>query len=131
SPAPMNMPDFEDASPTHFLPDATPSNVPVGVFAALQNAKEIFAGSWTGKPYEVVKKGKTRAYNITKPPAQWPTRFGRPPGLHINYDHVIVDDRPAPATIVVTRFGHSIITIRSRMRAAASTSTSPSCKRPK
>ena len=101
SPAPMNMPDFEDASPTHFLPDGTPSNVPVGVFAALQNAKEIFAGNWTGKPYEVVKKGKTRAYNITKPPAQWPTRFGRPPGLHINYDHVTVDDRPAPATIVV------------------------------
>ena len=101
SPAPMNMPDFEDASPTHFLPDGTPSNVPVGVFAALQNAKEIFAGGWTGKPYEVVKKGKTRAYNITKPPAQWPTRFGRPPGLHINYDHVTVDGRPAPATIVV------------------------------
>ncbi len=95
SPAPMNMPDFEDASPTHFLPDGTPSNVPVGVFAALQNAKEIFAGAWTGKPYEVVKKGKTRAYNITKPPAQWPTRFGRPPGLHINYDHVTVDGRPS------------------------------------
>jgi malate synthase len=101
SPAPMNMPDFEDASPTHFLPDGTPSNVPVGVFAALQNAKEIFAGQWTSKPYEVVKKGKTRSYNITKPPAQWPTRFGRPPGLHINYDHVTVDGRPAPATIVV------------------------------
>jgi malate synthase len=101
SPAPMNMPDFEDASPTHFLPDGTPSNVPVGVFAALQNAKEIFAGGWTGKPYEVVKKGKTRSYNITKPPSQWPTRFGRPPGLHINYDHVTVDGRPAPATIVV------------------------------
>ena len=67
----------------------------------LQNAKEIFAGGWTGKPYEVVKKGKTRAYNITKPPSQWPTRFGRPPGLHINYDHVTVDGRPAPATIVV------------------------------
>ena len=91
SPAPMNMPDFEDASPTHFLPDGTPSNVPVGVFAALQNAKDIFAGNWNSKPYEVVKKGKTRAYNITKPPAQWPTRFGRPPGLHINYDHVTVD----------------------------------------
>jgi malate synthase len=101
SPAPMNMPDFEDASPTHFLPDGTPSNQPVGVFAALQNAKEIFAGAWTGKPYEVVKKGKTRSYNIKKPPAQWPTRFGRPPGLHINYDHVIVDGRPAPAMIVV------------------------------
>ncbi|HEY1937683.1 MAG TPA: malate synthase [Candidatus Angelobacter sp.] len=101
SPAPMNMPDFEDASPTHFLPDGTPSNQPIGVFAALQNAKEIFAGNWTGKPYEIVKKGKTRSYNIKKPPAQWPTRFGRPPGLHINYDHVTVDDRPAPAMIVV------------------------------
>src|SRR6266853_4975204 len=102
SPAPMNMPDFEDASPTHFLPDGTPSNVPVGVFAALQNAKDIFAGNWNSKPYEVVKKGKTRAYNLNKPPAQWPTRFGRPPGLHITYAHVIVDGRPAPATIVVT-----------------------------
>jgi malate synthase len=102
SPAPMNMPDFEDASPTHFLPDGTPTNQPIGVFAALQNAKDIFAGNWTGKPYEVVKKGKTRAYNINKPPAQWPTRFGRPPGLHISYDHVTVDGRPAPATIVVT-----------------------------
>ncbi|HEY2498305.1 MAG TPA: malate synthase [Candidatus Angelobacter sp.] len=101
SPAPMNMPDFEDASPTHFLPDGTPSNQPIGVFAALQNAKEIFAGNWTGKPYEIVKKGKTRSYNIKKPPAQWPTRFGRPPGIHINYDHVIVDGRPAPAMIVV------------------------------
>ena len=101
SPAPMNMPDFEDASPTHFLPDGTPTNQPIGVFAALQNAKDIFAGKWTGKPYEVVKKGKTRAYNINKPPAQWPTRFGRPPGLHISYDHVTVDGRPAPATIVV------------------------------
>jgi malate synthase len=102
SPAPMNMPDFEDASPTHFLPDGTPSNEPIGVFAALQNAKDIFAGNWTGKPYEVVKKGKTRAYNISKPPAKWPTRFGRPPGLHISYDHMIVDGRPAPGMIVVT-----------------------------
>jgi malate synthase len=102
SPAPMNMPDFEDASPTHFLPDGTPTNQPIGVFAALQNAKDIFAGKWTGKPYEVVKKGKTRAYNINKPPAKWPTRFGRPPGLHISYDHVTVDGRPAPATVVVT-----------------------------
>src|SRR5438270_3204035 len=102
SPAPMTMPDFEDASPTHFLPDGTPSNVPIGVFAALHNAKEIFAGGWTGRPYEVVKKGKTRAYNITKPPAQCPTRCGRPPGLHIDYDYVTVDGRPTPATIVVT-----------------------------
>ncbi len=42
SPAPMNMPDFEDASPTHFLPDGTPSNVPVGVFAALAECERDF-----------------------------------------------------------------------------------------
>jgi malate synthase len=101
SPAPMNMPDFEDASPPHFRPDGTPVTQPVGIFAALQNAKEVFAGSWNNKAYEVLKKGKKREYRITKPPAQWPTRFGRPPGIHINYDHVIVDGRPAPATVVV------------------------------
>jgi malate synthase len=101
SPAPMNMPDFEDASPTHFLPDGTPANEPVGVFAALNNAREIFAGLWNDRPYEVEKKGKTRSYRINKPPAQWPIRFGRPPGLHITYDHVTVDGRPAPAGVVV------------------------------
>jgi malate synthase len=101
SPAPMNMPDFEDAAPPHFQPDGTPANQPVGIFAALQNAKEIFAGAWNTKPYEVIKKGKKREYRIAKPSAQWPTRFGRPPGIHINYDHVTVDGRPAPATIVV------------------------------
>lgn len=101
SPAPMNMPDFEDAAPPHFQPDGTPANQPVGIFAALQNAKEVFAGDWNNKPYEVIKKGKKREYRIAKPPAQWPTRFGRPPGIHINYDHVTVDGRPAPATIVV------------------------------
>jgi malate synthase len=102
SPAPMNMPDFEDASPTHFLPDGSASNEPIGVFAALQNAKEIFAGKWNNKAYEVTKKGKKREYKITKPQGQWPTRFGRPPGLHISYDHVLVDGRPAPAMIVIT-----------------------------
>ena len=102
SPAPMNMPDFEDASPPHFQPDGTPANQPVGVFAALRNAKEIFSGGWNGKPYQVVKKGKTREYRINKPHSQWPTRFGRPPGLHINYDHIQVDGRPAPAMIVIT-----------------------------
>ena len=101
SPAPMNMPDFEDAAPPHFRPDGTPVTQPVGIFAALQNAKEVFAGSWNNKAYEVIKKGKKREYRITKPPGQWPTRFGRPPGIHINYDHVIVDGRPAPATVVV------------------------------
>ncbi|HET9837453.1 MAG TPA: malate synthase, partial [Candidatus Angelobacter sp.] len=101
SPAPMNMPDFEDASPPHFQPDGTPTNQPIGVFAALKNAKEIFSGGWNTKPYQVVKKGKTREYKITKPQGKWPTRFGRPPGLHINYDHVLVDGRPAPGMIVV------------------------------
>jgi malate synthase len=102
SPAPMNMPDFEDASPPHFLPDGTPANQPVGIFAALHNAKEIFDGRWTDRPYEVVKKGKKREYRINKPPALWPTRFGRPPGIHINYDHVAVDGQPAPAVVVIT-----------------------------
>jgi len=102
SPAPMNMPDFEDASPPHFQPDGTPTNQPVGIFAALENAREIFEGHWAGRPYEVVKKGKKREYRINRQPAQWPTRFGRPPGIHITYDHVTVDGLPAPATVVVT-----------------------------
>jgi len=102
SPAPMNMPDFEDASPPHFQPDGTPANQPIGIFAALHNAKEIFEGAWSNRAYQVVKKGKTREYRINRPPSQWPTRFGRPPGIHINYDHVIVDGQPAPAVVVVT-----------------------------
>jgi malate synthase len=101
SPAPMNMPDFEDASPPHFQPDGMPANQPIGIFAALQNAKEIFSGRWANRPYEVVKKGKKREYKINKPPSGWPTRFGRPPGIHINYDHVSVDGRPAPAVVVI------------------------------
>ncbi|HET6922692.1 MAG TPA: malate synthase [Anaeromyxobacteraceae bacterium] len=101
SAAPMNMPDFEDASPPHFRPDGTPSNEPVGVFAAMQNAKEIHEGRWTGRPYEVVKKGKTRAYRIDRPPAQWPTRLARPPSLHLRYDHVTVDGKPAPGLVVM------------------------------
>jgi malate synthase len=102
SPAPMNMPDFEDASPPHFQPDGTPANQPIGIFAALNNAREIFAGHWDGRPYEVVKKAKKREYKINRPSSQWPTRFGRPPGIHINYDHVTVDGAPAPAVIVIT-----------------------------
>ena len=101
SPAPMNMPDFEDASPPHFRPQGGPAGEPVGVFAALQNAKEIFAGAWTGRPYQVAKKGKTRSYRIDKPPAQWPTRLARPPSIHLRYDHVTVDGRPAPGLVVV------------------------------
>jgi malate synthase len=101
SPAPMNMPDFEDASPPHFRPDGTPATEPVGIFAAMQNAKEIFEGRWTGRPYEVVKKGKKRLYAINTPPEKWPTRFGRPPSLHVRYDHVTVDGEPAPGMIAV------------------------------
>jgi malate synthase len=102
SPAPMNMPDFEDASPPHFQPDGTPTNQPVGIFAAMQNAKEIFEGRWAGRPYEVVKKGQARAYTIKTSPAQWPTRFARPPGIHVRYDHVRVDGHPVPGVIPIT-----------------------------
>jgi malate synthase len=102
SPAPMNMPDFEDASPPHFHPESAPASEPVGVFAAMQNAREIFAGTWDAKPYEVVKKGKTRSYRIDRPPAQWPTRLARPPSIHLRYDHVTVDGKPAPGLVVIT-----------------------------
>jgi malate synthase len=102
SPAPLNMPDFEDASPPHFQPDGTPSNEPVGIFAAMQNAKEIFEGRWSDRPYEVVKKGKKRAYKIDKPAAQWPTRLARPPSIHVRYDHITVDGKPAPGLVVIT-----------------------------
>ncbi|MGA8893267.1 MAG: malate synthase [Anaeromyxobacteraceae bacterium] len=101
SAAPMNMPDFEDASPSHFRPEGSPAAEPVGVYAALQNAKDIFEGKWDTRPYEVVKKGKTRAYRIDRPPAQWPTRLARPPSIHLRFDHVLVDGKPAPGTVVV------------------------------
>ena len=42
SPAPMNMPDFEDASPPHFQPDGTPTNQPVGIFAAYAERQRDF-----------------------------------------------------------------------------------------
>jgi len=102
SPAPMNMPDFEDASPPHFQPDGTPADQPVGVFAAMQNAKEIMEGRWTDRPYEVVKKGQKRSYRIAKPQGEWPTRFCRPPSFHVRYDHVRVDGRPVPGLIPIT-----------------------------
>jgi len=73
SPAPVNMPDWEDASPPHFQPDGTPTNQPIGIFAALQNAKDILEGKWTDRLYEVVKKGQKRTYKINKPPSGWPT----------------------------------------------------------
>jgi malate synthase len=101
SPAPMNMPDFEDAAPPHFRPDGTPTNEPVGIFAALKNAKEIFEGHWNDRPYEVTKKGKTRSYHITTPQGKWPTRLVRPPSIHVRYDHVTVDGQPAPGLIAV------------------------------
>jgi len=101
SAAPMNMPDFEDASPPHFEPDGTARHGAVGVFAALQNAKEIFEGRWAGRAYEVVKKGETRRYTIQRPAAQWPTRFVRPPGIHVRFDHIVVDGEPAPGVVAV------------------------------
>ena len=101
STAPMNMPDFEDASPPHFSPDGTASNEPVGVFAAIQNAKQIFAGEWASRAYEVTKKGKVRQYKINHPSSKWPTRLVRPPSIHVVYDHITVQDRPAPGAIPV------------------------------
>jgi malate synthase len=101
SQAPQNMPDFEDASPAHFQPDGTPKSEPIGIFAALKNAKDIFEGRWTERPYEVVKKGKSRSYKINRPPAQWPTRFVRPPSIHIRFDYMTVDGESVPGVIAV------------------------------
>jgi len=101
SAAPMNMPDFEDAAPSHFTPEGTPKGPPA-IFQAMQNAMEIHAGRWSQKAYEVVKKGKTREYRITTPQPQWPTRFARPPSIHIVYEHVEVDGKPAPGLVVMT-----------------------------
>ena len=101
SPAPMNMPDFEDASPPHFQPDGTPSNQPVGVYAALRNAKEIFEGRWANRSYDVAKKGQKRSYKINTSPARWPTRFARPPGIHVRHDHITVDGQPVPGLISI------------------------------
>lgn len=101
SDAPMNMPDFEDASPTHFRPDGVPASQAVAVFAAMQNAKEIFEGQWSERPYEVAKKDKKRVYKLQKSAAHWPKRFVRPPSIHLHYEHVLVDGTPAPGLIVV------------------------------
>lgn len=101
SPAPMNMPDFEDAAPPHFRPEGVSEDEPIGIFAALQNAKEIFEGRWTERSYEVSKKGRKREYRINTPPSQWPIRFARPPGIHVRYPQIQVDDRPAPGAIAV------------------------------
>jgi len=101
SAAPMNMPDFEDASPSHFQPQGAAKDQPVGTFAAIKNAKEILEGRWAVKPYEVVKKDKTRAYKINRAPQQWPTRLVRPPSIHVLYDHITVDGEPASGLIAV------------------------------
>jgi malate synthase len=101
SPAPVNMPDWEDASPPHFRPDGTPINQPIGIFAALQNAKEILEGRWTNRAYEVVKKGEQRSYKINKPPSEWPTRFFRPPGNHVRFDYITVDGKPVPGLLAI------------------------------
>jgi malate synthase len=100
SAAPMNMPDFEDASPAHFQPIGG-ERQPVATFAALQNAKQIFAGAWSAKSYNVVKKGKTRSYKIDRQPAKWPTRLVRPPSIHIVYEHFTVDGQPVPGIVAL------------------------------
>ncbi len=101
SAAPMNMPDFEDASPAHFQPLGEGKGQQVGIFSALQNAKEIFEGRWTSKSYDVVKKGKTRSYKIDREPAKWPTRLVRPPSIHIVYEQFMVDDQPVPGIVAL------------------------------
>ncbi len=101
SPAPMNMPDFEDAAPAHFRPEGAPPDQPLGNLLALQNARDIFAGRWDGRPYEPVKKGHKRTYKIDRPPSSWPTRFVRPPSLHLHFDFILVDGQPVPATIAI------------------------------
>jgi malate synthase len=102
SPAPMNMPDFEDASPSHFRIHATPETQPIEIFAALENAKEIFEGTWDGRTYEVEKKGKTRRYKIKESPAKWPIRFARPPSIHVRYEYITVQGRPVHGIIPIT-----------------------------
>ncbi len=102
SPAPVNMPDWEDASPPHFRSDGAPQDQPIGIFAALENAKEIHEGRWNDRPYEIEKKGKKRSYKINQPPSGWPIRFCRPPGNHLVFDHIIVDGTPAPGLVAIT-----------------------------
>src|SRR5581483_1061930 len=101
SQAPQNMPDFEDASPAHFQPEGTSRSTPIGIFSALKNAKDIFEGQWTTKSYDVVKKGQTRSYKINRPPSQWPTRFMRPPSIHIRFDYITVDGKSVPGIVAM------------------------------
>jgi malate synthase len=67
----------------------------------MQNAKEIFAGRWNDRAYEVAKKGKVRKYQINNPPSKWPTRLIRPPSIHVLYDHITVGGQPVPGPIPV------------------------------
>ena len=55
SAAPMNMPDFEDASPAHFQPDGAGGKQPVATFAALQNAQADIRGRME---HQVLRCGK-------------------------------------------------------------------------
>jgi malate synthase len=96
SPAPMNMPDFEDASPPHFQPDGTPTNRPIGTFAAIQNAGEIFRRPLVGPPVRGdEERTSKRTYRIDKAPSQWPTRF------------VAASQHPYARTIHVQVDGHA------------------------
>lgn len=97
----MNMPDFEDASPSHFEPYGSHPGQALGIYAAIQNAKEIFEGKWGDRAYVVTKKGKERSYKIDVPPSKWPARFMRPPGLHVRYDHMLVDGEAVPGSIAI------------------------------
>jgi malate synthase len=101
SAAPMNMPDFEDASPAHFQPLVAGGKQPAATFAALQNARDIFQGAWATKSYDVVKKGKTRSYTIDRTHDKWPTRLVRPPSIHIVYEHIRVDGEPVPGIVAL------------------------------
>ncbi len=102
SPAPMNMPDFEDASPSHFRHYGSPENQPIKIFAALENAKEIFEGAWDDRAYEVKKKGKTRRYRIKESSAKWPVRFARPPSIHVQYEYITIQGQPVHGIIPIT-----------------------------
>src|SRR5439155_1582107 len=59
------------------------------------------AWRWRDRAYEVTKKGQSRSYRIARPPSQWPTRFVRPPGIHVRFDALTVDAEPSPGLIVV------------------------------
>ena len=108
SPAPMNMPDFEDARRTSSRT------------ARLERASRDLRGpaEREGDPRGPLERsalrggeeGKTRSYKIDKPPAQWPTRLARPPSIHVRYDHVVVDGEPRPGSSPSPRSGRSTIT---------------------